>query len=254
MNDNTAHTRDILRRHRCCVIIPTYNNEKTLPAVIEGCLTFCDDVIVADDGCTDATPAIIQQFPTVTSVQNPENKGKGVMLRTAFREAEHMGYQYAITIDADGQHDPADIPVFAAALEQEPGAIYIGARNMDQASIPGTSKFGHKNSNFWFWVETGIRAKDTQSGYRLYPLEAVNRIPLFTWKYEFEIEVIVKAAWRDIPVKFVSVRVYYPENRVSHFRPFRDFSRVALLNAWLVIAGLLWYRPVGSLRRLKKKR
>lgn len=244
---------DIFLRHKCCVIIPTYNNEHTLADVINGCKKYCNDVWVINDGSTDRTHKILEGISGITVLLQPENRGKGVALRRAFKEAADAGFVYAVTIDSDGQHDPADLVAFADALDNEPGTMFIGARNMGQHSIPGKSKFGHKNSNFWFWVETGIKAEDTQSGYRLYPLIPTNKLKLFTWRYEFEIEVIVRLAWKGIQVKFIPVHVYYPENRVSHFRPFRDFTRVAILNTFLVIAAFLWFRPLMMIRNLRKK-
>lgn len=247
-------TKDIFKKHACCVIIPVYNNEKTIAQVIEGCLEYCNDVFVVNDGSTDATAAQIALFDhRITLIQQEKNQGKGVALRTAFHEVEKKGFEHAVTIDADGQHDPCDLITFAEALEKQSDCIYIGARNMGQNTIPGKSKFGHKNSNFWFWVETGIPAEDTQSGYRLYPIKKVNKIHLFTWKYEFEIEIIVKAAWRGIDVKFIPVVVYYPEDRVSHFRPFKDFLRVTLLNIYLFTAAMLIFRPWMLLKSFFKK-
>src|SRR5690606_1887547 len=140
------------------------------------------------------------------------------------------GYEYAITIDSDGQHFPDDIPVFLEVLEKENGTLLIGSRNMMQEGVPKKSSFGNRFSNFWFWFETGIKLEDTQSGYRAYPL---HKIPLkyFTRKFEFEIEVIVRAAWKGTRVKNVPVKVLYDMNeRVSHFRPFKDFTRISILN------------------------
>ena len=139
-----------------------------------------------------------------------------------------------------------------------PDAIIIGARNMDQESVPGKSSFGHKFSNFWFWVETGISAPDTQSGYRLYPLLLLEDIRFTTRKYEFEIEVLVRAAWRGIRVESVPVSVYYApkETRISHFRPVKDFSRISVLNTVLVILTFFYIKPRNFFRALgsKKKR
>jgi glycosyltransferase involved in cell wall biosynthesis len=97
----------------------------------------------------------------------PENQGKGNGLKTGFRKAKELGYDYAITIDSDGQHYPDDIPVFVEALLQEKeDVLLIGNRNMSQDGIPKKSSFGNRFSNFWFWFETGIKLEDTQSGYR----------------------------------------------------------------------------------------
>jgi uncharacterized protein (DUF2062 family) len=126
---------------------------------------------------------------------------------------------------------------------------------MDQASVPGKSSFGNKFSNFWFKLETGIEMPDTQSGFRLYPLEPLSRMTFFTRKYEFEIEVIVRAAWRGVRVCSVPVRVYYPPaaERISHFRPFKDFSRISVLNTVLVTLALLYHIPLRLIRHAQKK-
>ena len=194
-------------------------------------------------------------FPQINLVSYPKNKGKGYALRTGFRHAVKSGYDYAITIDSDGQHFADDLHKFLTKLEDHPAAIIIGARNMDQASVPGKSSFGHKFSNFWFWVETGLTMSDTQSGYRLYPVKLLNKTNFITRKFEFEIEVLVMSAWRGIEITEVPVRVYYAdkENRVSHFRPFKDFTRISILNTFLVTIALLYIKPRDFFRGLKKK-
>ncbi|RYG53252.1 MAG: DUF2062 domain-containing protein, partial [Chitinophagaceae bacterium] len=194
-----------------------------------------------------------QNYPNLSLVTHAQNSGKGTALRNGFAKAREMGYNYAITIDSDGQHFASDLPVFETALEEHGDAIFIGSRNMTQEGVPKKSSFGNKFSNFWFWFETGIRLEDTQSGYRLYPL---NRIPrkYFTKKFEFEIEVIVRSAWKGNPVINIPIQVKYdPSERVSHFRPFRDFTRISILNTVLVMIALLWIFPRNAIRRLKKK-
>lgn len=125
---------------------------------------------------------------------------------------------------------------------------------MEQEGVPKKSSFGNKFSNFWFWFQTGIKMDDTQSGYRLYPLEVIDNLTFWTSKFEFEIEVIVKAAWRGVTVKNIPVQVLYDEfERVSHFRPFKDFTRISILNTWFVIVTLLYIKPRDLVRRFKKK-
>lgn len=241
---------------KCCVIIPTYNNDKTLERVITGVLNYTKNIIIVNDGSTDTTPKIIQKYSELEQIQIPKNKGKGNALRVGFKHASSLNYEYAITIDSDGQHFPEDIPVFIEALEnsEDKNLLLIGARNMDQESVPKKSSFGNKFSNFWFWVETGIKLQDTQSGYRLYPLSILNKLHFFTTKFEFEIEVIVKAAWKDVLVKNIPVKVLYDETeRVSHFRPFKDFTRISILNTWLVIVTILYIKPRNLFRKFKKK-
>lgn len=254
MNLTTTHTK--LKELQCCVIIPTYNNCKTLKRVIDGVLAFTNDIIVVNDGSTDTTNEILTGFPQIQQIQLPKNKGKGNALRLGFKKAEKLGFQYAITIDSDGQHFPQDIEVFAETLEKEENknVLLIGARNMSQKGIPRKSSFGNKFSNFWYWVETGLRLEDTQSGFRLYPIGHLKDLKFYTNKFEFEIEVIVRAAWHGTSVKNIPVNVLYDETeRVSHFRPFIDFTRISILNTWLVIVTFFYILPRDILRKLRKK-
>lgn len=241
---------------KCCVIIPTYNNYTTLQKIIEGVLTYTDDVIVVNDGSTDSTSEILVQFPQIQQIHLSRNKGKGHALRQGFKRAESLGYSYAITVDSDGQHFPEDIPVFIEALESDSNKemLLIGSRNMSQSGVPKKSSFGNKFSNFWFWVETGTRLQDTQSGFRLYPLFAMRKLKFYTNKFEFEIEVIVKAAWHGIEVKNIPIQVHYEMvDRISHFRPFKDFTRISILNTWFVFFTFLYIKPRNLFRKLKKK-
>jgi glycosyltransferase involved in cell wall biosynthesis len=241
---------------KICVIIPTYNNERTLKRVIDGVLEITDDLIVINDGATDSTSRILKKYTDITQIYLPKNKGKGNALRVGFKKAEELGYEFSITIDSDGQHYPEDIAVFVNQLEFETNKniLLIGSRNMNQEAVPGGSSFGNKFSNFWYKVETGIQLKDTQSGFRLYPLKELNKIKFYTSKFEFEIENIVKAAWKGIIVKNVPVKVLYDEQeRVSHFRPFKDFARISLLNTWLVLVAFIYIKPRDLIRKLRKK-
>lgn len=237
---------------KACVLIPTYNNAGTLAAVLNDVLQYTTQVIVVNDGSTDDTEQIIKQFPNVHAVNYKPNKGKGMALRTGFKEAVKRGYDHAITLDSDGQHYAKDVVEFLTWLEAEPNSLLIGARNLDQENVPGKSSFGNKFSNFWFWVNTGIRLQDTQSGYRSYPVHKLAGKRYFTTKYEFEIEVIVRASWSGIAVRGVPVSVYYPkpEDRVSHFRPLKDFTRISILNTILVLVAVLWVKPRDFVRNL----
>jgi len=238
----------------CCVIIPTYNNHKTLKRVIDGVLEYTSNIIIVNDGCTDSTPEILKNYSQLAQIHFPENRGKGVGLREGFKKALALGYDFAITIDSDGQHYPDDIPVFITELEKDKNVLLIGSRNMEQDTVPKGSSFGNKFSNFWYWAETGVKLTDTQSGYRLYPLKLLEKIKFRTTKFEFEIENIVKASWNGITVKNVPVKVLYdPEERVTHFRPYKDFLRITVLNTWLVIVALLYIKPRDLFRKIKKK-
>jgi glycosyltransferase involved in cell wall biosynthesis len=237
----------------CCVIIPTYNNQKTIGNIVRESLTYTDNIIVVNDGATDDTPKILKQFEDkITIIHQPKNLGKGFALRTAFKKALEMGYHYAITIDSDGQHFPSDFELFLDEIKLNPETLVIGARNMNSENVPGGSSFGNKFSNFWFQIETGIKMPDTQSGFRLYPISKMKKTNYFTTRFEFEIEVIVKAAWRGINVSSIPIQIYYAkgDERVTHFRPTKDFARISLLNTYLVILAFAWYKPLRILKGL----
>ena len=244
---------DQLNTTSFCVIVPTYNNHKTLKKVLDSILGYTSNIIIVNDGSTDDTSEILKSYSQLTQIHHPKNLGKGRALRNGFRKAIEMKFEYAITIDSDGQHFAADIPDFISEIQNEPNSLLIGSRNMTQENVPKKSSFGNKFSNFWFKFETGIKLEDTQSGFRLYPLNLIPKT-FYTNKFEFEIEVIVRSAWKGIKVKNIPIQVLYdPAERVSHFRPFRDFTRISILNTVLVTNALLYIKPRDFFRRAKKK-
>lgn len=245
--------QELLNSTHFCVIVPTYNNHKTLKKVLDSILDFTTNIIIVNDGSTDDTFGILQQYSQLTQIHHPKNLGKGRALRNGFRKAIEMHFEYAITIDSDGQHFASDIPNFIAEIQKEPNSLLIGSRNMTQENVPKKSSFGNKFSNFWFKFETGIKLDDTQSGFRLYPLNLIPK-QFYTNKFEFEIEVIVRSAWKGIVVKNIPIQILYdPVERVSHFRPFKDFTRISILNTVLVINALLYIKPRDYFRKAKKK-
>ncbi len=230
---------------KACVLIPTYNNSTTLATVILSVLEYTDNVMIVNDGSTDNTAKILDDFKQIKVIHFNQNRGKGTALRHGFKEAMKLGYKYAITMDSDGQHYAKDLLVFLESIEKFPDSILIGSRNLDQENVPGTSSFGNSFSNFWFKVETGKSLPDTQSGYRVYPLERLKRLTFFTWRYEFEIEVLVRSSWNGVPIVPINIDVYYPpkNERISHFRKGPDFTRISILNTFLVFWALIWIHP-----------
>lgn len=241
-------------RNEILAVIPTYNNEKTLARVIDDVRRQCPHVLVVNDGSTDTTARIVAEA-SVEAITYAPNRGKGYAIRQALRYAAEHGYRYMLTLDSDGQHFAADIPQFIGEIEKTPDALLVGARNLRSDNMPGKNTFANKFSNFWFRVETGIRLDDTQSGFRLYPVERMKGMRFVTRRYEFEVEVLVRAAWRGITVRNIPIRVYYPEKseRVSHFRPGKDFTRISILNTFLVLGALLYYYPWRFVRSLTRE-
>jgi uncharacterized protein (DUF2062 family) len=163
-----------------------------------------------------------------------------------------LGFEYAITIDSDAQHFPDDIPLFIDELKKYPDSLFIGSRDIAADGMPSKNTFANKFSNFWYWAETNINLPDTQSGFRLYPIKFYKNTKFYTRKYEFEIEVLVRSAWSNIKVIPIPIKVYYPpeDERVSHFRPLPDFTRISILNTVLVIITFLYIIPLRVIKYL----
>ncbi|MCK9613258.1 MAG: DUF2062 domain-containing protein [Bacteroidales bacterium] len=251
-----ANNKALFDEMKCCVVVPTYNNVQTLGKVIDGILKYTDNVIVVNDGSTDETVQILQGYNHLNIISYTKNKGKGYALRKAFKQACLQGYMYCITLDSDGQHSPDDLMLFIEKIKEEPEALIIGSRNMKSINMPGKNSFANKFSNFWFYIETGRKIPDTQSGYRAYPLFLLNKKHYFGLKYEFEVEVLVRAAWSGVNIIHLPINVvYYPkEERISHFRPFWDFFRISILNTFLVLIAFLFIKPFSFINSLKKEK
>lgn len=258
MSKDTPTLQSKFYQHQTCILIPTFNNAGTLKRVIDQILQYTESLIVINDGSTDNTAEILSNYPQIDVHHIEKNGGKGKALRKGFAIALASGYQYVITMDSDGQHYPDDLPVFLDVLENkkttDPEPLIIGSRKMDDPSVPDKSSVGNKISTFMFWIVTGIRLRDTQCGYRLYPLELVNSLKLFTSKFELEIEVLVKAAWKGSDVQNIPVKVLYdPDERVTHFRPFQDVVRITLLNIFFLFGLVFFIIPRNIIRSLQDK-
>lgn len=236
-----------------CAVIPTYNNGKTILKVVEDVKRVLPQVIVVDDGSTDATGQLLekaaeQQSPSHV-LRHPHNKGKGAALRTALAFARAQGFRYAVTIDADGQHSADDIAALLKAEAENPDALVVGSRTLQHENMPGKSTFANRFSNFWFAFQTLQHLPDTQSGLRVYPLHHLAGLRFVTSRYEGELSLLVFAAWAGVTLVPVPVSVYYPpkEERVSHFRPARDFARISVLNTVLCFLAVVygWPRTLG---------
>lgn len=255
MNTDPHTYKETFSSLGCVLVIPVFNNGNTIGNVIADVKRYADTIWVVNDGSTDSTAKVLAKTDGIRVITIATNRGKGNALRTALNMAAEEGYAYMLTMDADGQHYADDIPVFLDEIQRNPGSLLIGARNLTSENMPSRNTFANRFSNFWFRVETGNKLSDTQSGFRLYPVKALQGMKMITSRYEFEVEIIVRAAWRGIKVANVPIKVYYaPEGeRVSHFRPFQDFFRISVLNTFLVVAAVLWYYPWRFLRMLTKE-
>ncbi len=219
--------------------IPAHNNAATIIGVVQRCRRELAHVIVVDDGSSDADLTELLRPVDVVVIRHPKNLGKGAALLTMFRYAAEQGGEYLVAIDGDGQHFPEDIPKFLEHLET--ATMVIGRREQVSGVMPKSSLFGRDFSDFWICVETGANLSDTQSGFRVYPLQRVLELPLGARHYNFEIEVITRWIWAGLNVGSVPIRVWYPDaaERVSSFRPILDNLRLSWMHTKLVTRQLV---------------
>lgn len=207
-----------------CVIIPAYNAFKTIKAVVEGALKYTEHVYVADDGSADNT-AEVAAAAGAHVVRILKNSGKGNALKLLFKKAIADGFSVAISIDADGQHDPDEIPKFLKEHEFFPNSIIVGSRMHDKEKIPTARYNSMRIARFYISLVANQFLVDTQSGYRLYPLNHISKINLCTERYVTETEILMKAGDSGIEVKFVDIKTIYGQNE-SHFRPIADIAAI----------------------------
>ena len=239
---------------RCCCVIPVFNHASTAPAVIERTRAVMPDVLVIDDGSEDIDLAEHYAGTGIEVIRHPRNLGKGAALLTAIRTLAPRGYDYMITLDADAQHDPEDIPRFLPLLNDDCGTLVVGVRDFTVPNVPGRSKFGRAFSNFWFLVETGRTISDSQSGFRAYPLRYVSQIACSSLHYTFETELLTRCMWAGLDLAEVPISTHYdpPGERITHFRPFRDNWRMTWLHTRLVFRRLIPF-GVKKLRRTPRE-
>lgn len=238
-----------VEENEVCAVIPTYQNAKTLLKVVADVHRVVDTVIVVDDGSNDGTAALLDKATgnerPEKVLTHPKNCGKGAALKTGLTYARQQGFRYAVTVDADGQHRADDIPALLKAVEEEPDALAIGSRGLQHENMPAKSTFANRFSNFWFALQTLQRLPDTQSGLRVYPLQRLHGLRWMSARYEAELTLLVFSAWAGVKLLPVPVSVYYPprDQRVTHFRPGRDFTRISVLNTLLCFLMVVYGWP-----------
>ncbi len=246
----------MLDKSKICVVIPCYNNEKTVADVALSVTQYSENVVVVLDGCTDKSAANLQKIADkITILSYSPNKGKGAALNLAFDYANNHNFDYAISIDADGQHFASDLPLFLETIDNNYGAMVVGSRFLKQDNMPAGNTFANKFSNFWFTIQTGKNLPDTQTGYRAYPIFKMGKLRSFSKRYESELEYLQRMAWRNIKLISIPIKVYYAPvgERVTHFRKGRDFIRISILNTLMCFVAILYGYPSMFLRKLLGK-
>lgn len=232
------------------VVIPAYNEAATLGPLLDGVLQHAACVIVVNDASIDGTAAIAAA-KSVILVEHANNRGKAAALASGFARAQEMGSEFVVTMDGDGQHDPADIPRFLAAHTLHSNALLVGARVYNREQAPKSRLFFNRFANFWVSWAAGRAIADSQCGFRLYPRPLLKQLDIHADKahsFVFESEAVIEAARQGFDVVFVPIHSCYPENRrKSHFRPVYDIGQITRMVARKLFARRMMY--VSGLRQ-----
>ena len=231
------------------IVIPALDEAGTIADLARRALAQTPHVIVVDDGSRDGTAAALADLP-VTLLRHETTRGKGASLADGFREALTLDVRAAITLDGDGQHRPEDIPSFVTKALREPGTIVIGSRAADRASFPPAPYRANRVADFWISWASGYLVDDSQSGFRLYPREVLERVAAPSSRarsFVFESEMLINAARAGFRSRSVPIPALYGETtRGSHFRPVLDIVRIVIMVAGKLLAW--WMYPLGLYR------
>lgn len=222
---------------RVAALIPAYQAASSVAAVVQGTRAVVADVLVVDDGSSDATGAVSRAAGATVLRQEP-NAGKGAALVRGFEHLRRQGFTHAVTLDADGQHFPDEIPALLAAMARDEDAIVVGIRKKEGQEIAAIAQFGNCVADSLMTILAGQVLPDTQSGFRIYPIATTLALGAVGARYDFETEILFRAAKKGIPLIGIPVRVHYPPiaERVSHFDPLMDTLRII----GTVVRALVW--------------
>ena len=236
---------------RPLVVIPVFDHEHAIATMVEGVLASDTPCLLVDDGSGAACARELDRLatlhaPQVRLLRLPVNQGKGGAVLAGFRDAGSHGYTHVLQIDADGQHDPADIPRFLADAQAHPADVVCGVPLYDE-SVPKGRLYGRYLTHVWVWINTlSFAIRDSMCGFRVYPLPPVLRLmdeETIGRRMDFDVEVLVRLFWRGIVVRNLPTRVTYPLDGVSHFDVWRDNVRISRMHTRLFF---------GMVRRLPR--
>jgi glycosyltransferase involved in cell wall biosynthesis len=241
-----------------CALIPIYNHKDTIAATVHALRAHGLPVVIVDDGSDEATCAVLKALaadePSIRLIRLSRNGGKGRALTAGMIAARDLGYTHVLQIDADGQHDTADVPRFLAEGQAHPRTLICGQPIYDD-SVPRARLYGRYVTHVCVWVETlSFTLRDSMCGYRLYPLEAtcaeIDRKPLPA-RMDFDTEVAVRLVWRGVAVRNLPTRVIYPAEGLSHFHMLHDNLRISAMHTRLLL-GMLPRAPFLLWRKRRR--
>lgn len=237
-----------------CAVVPVYNHERGLPAVVRALLAEELPCVIVDDASSPAAAKIIDelaQHPSVHLLRHSHNQGKGAAVSSGLREASRLGFSHALQVDADGQHDLGRVALFLDRASQAPDALICGYPEYD-SSVPKGRFYARYLTHVWVWINTlSLSIRDSMCGFRVYPLEPtlalLDATPLGK-RMDFDTEILVRLHWREQPMVWLPTHVHYPADGVSHFRLWRDNLLISSMHARL-FGGMLLRAPALLWRR-----
>jgi hypothetical protein len=235
------------------IVIPAYNEARTIRALAESALALCPRVMIIDDGSSDATAEQLHGLP-LTLLRHASNRGKAASLRTAFEHALRLDAACVVTLDGDGQHDPLDAPNLLAVWRRGPDRLVIGSRLHDRARFPASRYFGNRFACFWISWAAGHPIADSQSGFRVYSkavMEIATSTRVRSSGFTLESEILIEAAHQGHPTIAVTIPGRYPQGaRASHYRSAVDTAKIVVMVAARLLRKGMY--PLGLWRSLQR--
>ncbi|SDZ13119.1 glycosyltransferase family 2 protein [Pseudomonas sp. NFIX28] len=240
--------------HNPCAVIPVYNHETAVPAVVEALLASGLPCVLVDDASSPACAAVLERLAErerVFLVKLAVNQGKGGAVMAGLREASRLGFSHALQVDADGQHDLRDVETFIDHSRTHPEALICGYPQYDE-SVPKGRLYARYLTHVWVWINSlSLQIPDSMCGFRVYPLPPtlalIDSVRLGK-RMDFDPEILVRLAWRNQPMRWLPTKVHYPQDGLSHFRLFHDNALISSMHTRLFF-GMLLRAPLILWRR-----
>ena len=240
--------------HNPCAVIPVYNHETAVPAVVAALQAAGLPCVLVDDASSPACSAVLTELALqehIYLVRLAVNQGKGGAVMAGLREASRLGFTHALQVDADGQHDLSDVATFIQASQHSPEALICGYPQYD-ASVPKGRLYARYLTHVWVWINSlSLRIPDSMCGFRVYPLAPtlalLDSVKLGK-RMDFDPEILVRLAWRNQPMQWLATKVHYPQDGLSHFRLFHDNALISAMHTKLFfgmlvrLPSILWRR------------
>lgn len=245
---------------KACILIPFYNHALAIGAVLAALEPLHLPCWLIDDGSDAASQAVLAQLAQqhadwLTIQRLPRNQGKGGAVMAGCEAALRAGFTHAVQIDADGQHDAADVPRLLAMAARRPEALVSGAAVYDE-TVPRSRLYGRYITHVWVWINTlSLEIRDSMCGLRVYPLAstcAVWRRARLGRRMDFDTEIMVRLSWQGVSIINLPTKVSYPRDGVSHFDLLADNVFISAMHARMFF-GMLVRLPLLLGRRLRRR-